>query len=95
MAGKKKPSESTKVETKSDQSKGEEKGVVQVRQVVTKPLSLLELLSNETKDVADENPNAPDPIPSQQFKAQLKQMRRTHRRTSDKKKPTCMSDIKI
>ena len=86
---------SKKTDSPTEESAGG--GVVQVRQVVTRPMSLAEQLerSGAPRDAEAEYPNAPKPQPRNEYRPMLKQMKRKHKRPGSEPKPAFMSDVKV
>lgn len=69
--------------------------VVSDRRVVCRPMKQGETL-NPAGNLEQENPKAPKPIPTNDYRPRLVQMKRRHKTAGpDRKVPSGMSDIKI
>ena len=88
---------STKTSNKETESHPE--GVVTVRRVVSRPMSWQDGAKRqsgqeEARALEAENPNAPEPTPSNEYIRRTSQLRRRHK--ADKRSaPNYMSDIKL
>ena len=72
-------------------------GVVNVRQVVCRPMSAQERKDRAgvPQDADKRYPDAPKPEPRNEYRPVLKQMRRKHKRPGQEPKPAFMSDVKV
>ena len=85
--------------TSDDQTKAPAEGVVNVRHVVSRPMSWQDGAKRQGgKEAAlaleEDNPNAPKPPPSNEYIRRMSQLRRRHK-VDQRTVPNYMSDIKV